>query len=395
MKSKINNKINVVFYSEKWTSGGIEAFIMNICKNLDHDKININILTSQNETQIYDEEIKKIGGQKHVTLKRKYSSPILRTIKNFKGFKEEIKKMNCDILHLNICHGVAMIYAFLAKKAGIKNVIIHSHNSDIGKKNKLIKTLGHNICKAMFEKYGDKYLACSDLAAEWMYTKKTLNSGNVELINNAIDVSKFVFNDEERKKIRRKLKIEDKWVIGHIGRFNEQKNHEYLIEIFKEIHNREKNAVLLLIGEGELKSNIIEKVKELNLTDSVIFYGETKGVNKLLWAMDVFVLPSLFEGKPVVGIEVQAAALKSYISDTITKTVKISEYIEYLSIKESPKKWADEIIENGKKYERIDMKDIIIKNEYDIKAVAYKLQKKYIDMVKGDKYEKNSNSNRI
>lgn len=380
----MNKPVNVLFYSEKWTSGGIEAFIMNVFRNIDTKKINANILTSQDETKIYDEEIKKLGGKKFVTLKQKYSSPIIRTLKNFKGFKNKIKELECDVLHLNICHGVAMVYAYLAKRAGVKCVIIHSHNSNIGEKNRKIKNIGHQLCKHLFEKYGDIYLACSDLAAKWLYTKKTIENGKVIIINNAIDSEKFIFNKDEREKTRKELKIEDKFVVGHIGRFNEQKNHDYLIDIFKEIHNLRKNSVLLLIGDGELKQTIVEKVKQNNLSDNVIFYGETREIPKLLWAMDVFVLPSLFEGKPVVGIEVQAAALKSYISDTITKTVKISDYIDYLSINDDPKIWAEEILKGASNYERKNMYETISDNGYDIKKVTNQLEEIYISALKGE-----------
>lgn len=376
--------IKVLFYSEKWTSGGIESFIMNLYRNLDSQKIEASILTSQNETDIYDEEIRNLGGKKKETLDKKYSSPIIRTLKNFKRFKQEIKKENYDIIHLHICHGVAMVYAYLAKKAGIRKVILHSHNTDIGKKHKIVKLMGHRIGKYLFEKQADEYLACSDLAAKWLYSKKLVNSGKVKIINNAIDTSEFIFNEEQRKKFRNELKINDKFVVGHIGRFGEQKNHSYLLEIFKEIHNLEKESILLLIGEGERKQEIINQVKAMGLEDSVIFYGLTKEIPKVLWGMDVFVLPSLFEGKPVVGIETQAAGLKTYMSDTITKTVKISEYVTYLSLKEEPKKWAEEIIENGKTYPRKNMQEVMKENDYDIKNLARKMEELYKILVRGE-----------
>ncbi len=383
-KSKKENqdKIKVLFYCEKWDSGGIEAFIMNIYRNLNREKIKADILTSQNETDIYDDEIKEFGGNKYVTLKKKYNSPILRTLVNFMQFTTTIRKMDYDIIHLNICNGVAIIYAYLAKVAGIKYVVLHSHNTNVGNTNKNIKQFGHKICKYLFEQYGDEYFACSDLAADWLYTKETVDSGKVKIINNAIDATKFIFDEQERKKFRKELNIDEKFVIGHIGRFSEQKNHNYLIDIFKEINNINKNSVLLLVGDGELKNDVIKKVNELGLKEDVIFYGVTKEIPKVLWSMDVFVLPSLFEGKPVVGIETQAAAVKSYVSDTITKTLKISEYIEYLDINSEPKEWAKRIIEEGKNYDRKNMYDIILKNNYDIKGVAKNIEEIYFNLIK-------------
>lgn len=375
--------IKVLFYSEKWTSGGIESFVMNLYRNLDSKKIKADILTSQNETDIYDEEIKRLGGRKTQTLDKKYSSPIIRTFKNFKNFKKEIRKENYDVIHLHICHGVAMIYAYFAKKEGITKVILHSHNTNVGRKHKRIKLIGHMIGKYLFEKYADAYFACSNLAAEWLYSKKLMNSGKIKIINNAIDTSKFIFDEEERKNYRNELKINDKFVVGHIGRFGEQKNHFYLLEIFKEIYNMEKESVLLLIGEGELKQDIINKAKEMGIIDNIIFYGLTKEVPKALWGMDVFVLPSLFEGKPVVGIETQAAALKTYMANTITKTVKISEYITYLKLEDKPKKWAEEIIKNAKSYPRKNMQEVMKNNGYDIKEVTKKMEEFYELLVRG------------
>lgn len=376
--------LNLLFYTERWTSGGIEAFVMNVYRNLDRKIIKANILTSQNETDIYDKEIENLGGHKYVTLEKKYNSPIVRTLKNFKQFNKNIKSKKIDIIHLNICHGVAMIYAYIAKKNGVKKVILHSHNADIGIKQKKIKIIGHKICKNLFINYADEYFACSDLAAEWLYTKKILKSGKVKIINNAIDSNKFVFNEQERKKIRKELNVENKFVVGHVGRFDVQKNHEYLIDIFKEINNIERDSVLILVGEGELKQNIIQKVTELNLQKNVIFYGLTKDIPKLLWGMDVFVLPSLFEGKPFVGIETQAAALKAYLSDNITKTLKISNYIEYLDISDKPIKWAKEILKTGREYERKDMHEVIEENNYDIKKVVQEIEKIYINLMKVD-----------
>lgn len=372
--------IKVLFYTEKWCSGGIESFIMNLYRNLDIKKFKVSILTSQNETDIYDKEIEALGGEKTITLDKKYNSPILRTLRNFNRFNANMKINKYDVVHLHICHGVAMIYAYFAKKNGVKKVILHSHNTNVGNKHKGIKTFGHVIGKYLFEKYADEYFACSDLASQWLYTKKTINSGKVKIINNGIESKKFIFDNKEREKTRELLNINDKFVIGNIGRFSEQKNHEYLIEIFKEISEINKNAILFLVGDGELKQSVVNKVEKLGIIDKVIFYGLTDDVPRILWAMDVFVLPSLFEGKPVVVVETQAAGLKTYISDTITKTVKFSEYVEYLSIKDEPKKWAEIITKDGYNYDRKNMYEIMIHNNYEIKEIAKSIEKLYLDL---------------
>lgn len=376
---RIKNTINLLFYSEKWCSGGIEAFIMNIYRNLNKEKFKVSILTSQNETNMYDEEIKSLGGIKTTTLDKKYNSPIIRTLKNFSRFKKNMLENKYDVVHLNICHGVALIYAYHAKKSGVKKVIAHSHNSDVGNHGKIFKLMGHKISKILFLKYVDEFFSCSDLASNWLYTKEVNNFKKVKIINNAIDSSKFAFNLEERNKVRKKLNINDELLIGNIGRFNEQKNHNYLIEIFNEIYKLNKKTKLILIGDGELQDNIKDKVNQLGLEKQVIFYGITNDIPELLWAMDIFLLPSLFEGKPVTIIETQAASLKAYISDVITRTVKFTKYVEYISLEKTPKEWAKLILDSKLDYDRQDMSKVVEKNEYEIKEVTKQLEKIYME----------------
>lgn len=357
--------------------GGIESFIMNIYRNLDLQKINFYILSSQETTQMYDEEIKKLGGVREVTIKKKYKSPIIRTLKNLTVFGKKIKEREYDVIHLNICHSVAMIYAYIARKAGIKKIIIHSHNTEIGKKARKVKKLAHTICKHLFEKYGTEYLACSNKAAEWLFTKKNLK--NVKIIPNGINVDKFLFNKEYRKNIRKNLNIRDnQLIIGNIGRLSEQKNQEYLIKIFKEISLSDKNAILLIVGEGELKEKLKKKIQELNIENNVILYGKTKEPEKLYCAMDVFVLPSLFEGNPVSGIEAQASGLNCFFSDTITRTSNITGKVEFFSIKENPTFWKEKILNIQLNIENRQEDNIILKEAgYDIRDVAIKIMNMY------------------
>lgn len=358
---------------------GIESFIMNVYKNLDLDKINFYILSSQETTKMYDKEIKKLGGVREVTIKEKYKSPIVRTLKNLTVFSKKIKERNYDVIHLNICHGVAMIYAYMAKKAGIKKIIIHSHNTEIGKKARNVKKIAHTICKHIFEKYGTEYLACSDKAAEWLFTQKRLK--DVKIIPNGIDVKKFLFRETYREEMRKKLNVTSKQlVIGNIGRLSEQKNQEYLLEIFKEIYLTDKNAILLIVGEGELEEKLKKKIQELNIQNNVILYGKTKEPEKIYCAMDVFVLPSLFEGNPVSGIEAQANGLNCFFSDTITSTANITERVKFVSIKESPALWKEKILDTKLNIESRKEDNIIVKKAgYDIHSVAEEIKNIYLE----------------
>ena len=372
----MEKKIKLVFYNDKWMNGGIESFLMNVYRNLDTEKFDISILVSQNGTDTYDEEIRKLGGRKYITLEKTYNSPIRRTLVNFSAFYNKVKQLDTDIIHINLSNAVGMIYGFLAKKAGIKNVIFHSHNTNIANHNKSIKMLGHIICKKIFERYGDYYLACSKTAAEFMYSKKVNNNGNVKIIKNGINVDKFKFKIQDRKEIREQINAENKLVIGTIGRLSAQKNQVYLLDIFKEVYKKNKNTMLLIIGDGESKESLKQKAQELQIMDSVCFYGITKFPEKCLSAMDVFVLPSLFEGNPVVGIEAQTNGLKCLFSDTITKEAKITDLVKFLSIQDT-KIWVEEILKLNVDLNRKSREQEVRKNGYDVKDIAKSFEKFY------------------
>lgn len=365
----MKKKISILFYTELWANAGIESVIMSLFRNFDLTKASVDIMASQNLTSFYDEEIKGLGGRKIITLTEEYTSPAKRMVANRKAFKKAIIENQYDVVHLHMCNAAAMIYGQIAKKHGVRVVVYHSHNTNLSTNNRLVKTLVHNICKWRYEKYGDIYFSCSELASKWMFTNKAIKNNKVILIKNAIDLKKFEFNPEVRKEYRKKMNLEDKFVVGHIGRFAVAKNHQFLIDIFKEIHELEPESILLLVGEGDDQPKIKDKVKQMGLEDYVIFYGITKDIPQMLWVMDAFVLPSFFEGNPVVGIEAQAASTRCFFADTITKMCKLTELVSYHSLKEPAKNWAKAIISSKSSAQKSTFEEM--RNEgYDIKKVA-------------------------
>lgn len=377
----MEQKVKILFYNDKWLNGGIESFIMNIYRNINLKNLKIDILVSQNGTDIYDEEIKALGGKKYVTLDKTFKSPIKRTIANFSAFYKKVKQIDADIIHINLSNAVGMIYGFLAKKAGIKVVIFHSHNSDIANSNRKIKILGHEISQKIFEKYGDYYLACSQVAAKFMYSKNNIQNGNIKIIKNGINTDKFRYKVENREEYRNRIQADNKFVIGTIGRLSAQKNQEFLLKVFKEVYNKDKNTMLLLVGEGEKKKELIELAQKLEITDSVCFFGRTDSPEKCLSAMDVFVLPSLFEGNPVVGIEAQTNGLRCLFSDTITPEVKVTDLVTFLTIK-NIEIWTDEILKIKSNNIRANKQQEVINSGYDIKDIAKKLEEFYCTIKK-------------
>lgn len=370
------SKVKLLFYTELWANAGIESVIMSLFRNFDLDRMQVDIMASQNISDFYDEEIKKLNGRKIITLEEKYDSPAQRMLANQEAFKKAIMNNNYDIVHLHMCNAAAMSYGKIAKALGVKVVVYHSHNTNLSTSMRHIKTAVHTISKYRYEKYADILLSCSDLASKWMFTAKSCSSGKVHIINNAIDLNKFDFSETGRTAVREKLGILDKFVVGHIGRFAVAKNHPFLIDIFKAVHDMDRNSILLLIGEGDDEPAIREKVNKLGLNDSVIFYGTTKEIPQMLWAMDAFVLPSFFEGNPVVGIEAQAAATPCYFASTITKMCQLTDIVEYYSLEDGAKKWAEAILAK-KGFERNSTKKDMQRAGYDIREIACTVQDLY------------------
>lgn len=239
----------------------------------------------------------------------------------------------------------------------------------------------HRLNKAILPRYATDYFACSKLAGEWLFPKSFLENDKVCLIHNALDLTKFLPSVTERDKVREELGIADKVVVGHVGRFEEQKNHQFLIDIFYELSKEREDAVLLLIGEGPLREEIEEKVKQYGLKEKVRFLGVRSDVPRLWKAMDMFLFPSLFEGLPIVALEAQASGVYSIMADSITSEVKITDDVKFISLNQDAKYWKNEILKNMDVMQNCKDNELI-KNQfreagYDIISAADELMKYY------------------
>ncbi|MCM1225190.1 MAG: glycosyltransferase, partial [Lachnospiraceae bacterium] len=289
---------------------------------------------------------------------------------NYFKYKRDLKKFFKEHQEFSIVwghmDGLASIYFKVAKKCGIKSTIAHAH---ITSSEKSLKGFIKRLLKKNISKYADYRFACSTEAGNYLYGKN-----DFELVPNAIDTSKFRFNAEMRNNIRKKYSWEDKIVLGHVGRFNDQKNHRFLIRIFKCLSEYKNNYVLCLCGDGENRNSIEQQVINLNLNDRVFFMGNISNVNELYQAFDLFLMPSLYEGLPVSGIEAQSCGLNCVFSDTITREVSlVQDKVKFLSLKNSPDYWA-QIINSFIDYERFDMAETVRKAGYDINYESVKLQ---------------------
>ena len=372
----VDEKIIIAHIMGKWNGGGVESVVMNYYRNIDRNKIQFHFLCDEDSTDIPYEEIEKLGGKVIVI------PPYQKLFKYQKELYRIFKENNYKIVHSHIST-LSVFPLRIAKKAGVPIRIAHSHSTSNKKewKRNLIK----NILRPFSKLYANQFFACSELSGRWLFGEKAFKNNSIKIINNAIDLEKFKFNKEKRDEIRKKLKIDENIIlIGHIGRFVTQKNHEFLIDVFNEIIKKRKqenfDSKLILIGQGNLKENIIEKIKYLGLQDYVIFTGQTTNVSDYYNAMDIFVLPSLYEGLPVVGIEAQANGLLCEFSTDMTKETKVLNTTKFISLKETPENWANTILEDYKNFKRLDSFDEMTKKNFNIKEEAKKLEKYYINL---------------
>lgn len=353
---------------------GISNSAMNYYRHINRDTIQIDFVC-QNVIDSIKTEIESNGDKVYVIGRRKK-----KPVQYSKKLSKLIKDNQYDIVHVHGSSSILCIEMIVAKKAGCKVRIAHSHNT------KSNYRIIDRLLRPIFYSTYTHGFACGGEAGKWLFGEKPF-----EIINNGKNIEEFEYNEPAREKIRKDCKLEDCTVIGHVGSFNDQKNHKYLIDIFYELlKENDKKYKLLLIGGGKLEQTIKEQVEELGIDKDVIFVGETTEVNKWLQAMDIMVFPSKFEGFPIVLVESQIAGLPCVVSDKITKEVELTGLIQFQSIEDKPEVWANAIrnvkIEDREKNKVKIIQEIRDKG-FDIKENAKKLEDIYIRLYK-EAYEK-------
>ena len=365
-----NEPIRVAQIIGKWLGGGVESVVMNYYRHIDRTKIQFDFICDEDSTNIPYEEIEKMGGKVILI------PPYQKVFKYHKKLKEVLKSGGYKIVHSHI-NTLSVFSLFAAKCAGVPVRIAHSHSTTNKKEKK--KNLLKQVLRPFSKVFATDYMCCSELAGRWLFGNKEYDNGNVYLLNNAIDLDKFKYDEEKRKKKRKELNIEDDTlVIGHVGRFVEQKNHRFLIDIFNEVHKQKENSILLLAGQGPLMEEMKEKARNLGLEKNVKFLGQRNDINELYQAFDVFCLPSLYEGLPVVGVEAQATGLLCIFSDDMTKETKVLDTTEFLSLNQSVEMWGKHILKSFEVYTRKTNQTEIKNNGFDIRNEAKKLSDYYI-----------------
>jgi len=367
----MKEKIRVLhFVSGNMNIAGQETFIMNVFRNINHQIFVFDFLCLRSGKGDYYEEIKNLGGMVYFLPRKrnKVFDFFSARRKTFDFFKEH---NNYDIIHI---HSETSHYPYMVAKAaiqaGIKKIIVHSHNKSCGKK--LRQRFMHFYYRPKLNKLPISKFACSLVAGHWMFGKEATG---IKVINNAIDISKFVFNSDSRAQIRAEMGLENKIVLGHIGRFENVKNHSFLIDIFNELAKFHNDTILLLVGKGPLMDSIRSKVENLGLSSKVHFLGIRQDVNLLLNAMDVFCFPSFYEGFGIVLLEARVNGLNCLVNKNgIPQEIINTLDLETMSLNETAANWArtiSKLAKNRKPSENIA-------RIFDIKNVVRELENYYI-----------------
>lgn len=338
--------------------GGAESMVMNIYRMIDKSKIQFDFIVHTTEHQFYYNEVTNLGGR--IFAFPRFTGFNLHLIK--KQWVSFLKKhKEYKIIHSHI-RSYASIFLPIAKKNGLVT-IIHSHSTSNGKG---ISSLIKRIMQYPLRHQADYFMGCSKEAGKWLFGNKVVNGDRYFMVKNAIDTTKYKFSISTRNEYRQMLGIScDCFAFIHVGRFHPAKNHKFLIDLFHEYHSLNQNSKLILVGDGELKEQIVNQIEHLKLKDSVILTGFRNDAYNILQAADCFLFPSNWEGLPLTVVEAQASGLYCLVSNHITHDVSLSKLVKYLPIDRGVRPWIDCI--NGLSFHRIDVSNEITKKGFDIK----------------------------
>ncbi|RKI40097.1 glycosyltransferase family 1 protein [bacterium D16-51] len=345
-------------------AGGAETYLMKLLRQLDRENYHIDFCVMICGEGYYDKEIKELGGKIfHVPPKTR------NPVKSFWAIRKIVQDGQYKSVLRISQNSLSCMELYAAKLGGAKKLCFRSSNSDTC--GNFWAYLIHVVFKPWLNVIANVKIAPSTEAGVFMFGKRQVKRNRVFFLRNAIDLKEFTYNKAVREKYRAELGIRGKYVIGHVGRFARQKNHSFLLDVFSEVHKRNRNAALILVGDGELQKEIKEKVSCLRLENSVIFLGVRKDIAELMNAMDLFLLPSLYEGMPNALIEAQAVGLPCISSSNITREANITGMVRYISL-EKPEKWIRDIVcrmEQGS-ISRKSMEDQYKEHGYDIESAC-------------------------
>lgn len=373
-------KIKILYFMDGiGNAGGIQEIVINWVKNFQADKFQIDILSyDTGKKDNYTERFEKLGGKVYIIPTYTRRGDFFKSLKETKKFFDEHNEY--QIIH---AHASSKAYFVLkeAKKHGIQFRILHSHVTQFVNRSFKSLLIG-NILKPFAIGVSTHYYACSHEAGNFLFGKQIMNKQGL-FVPNGIDLEKFKRDENIRQLKKKEFNISDNAIIvGNIGRFRPQKNHRFLVDVFNEICKINKNAVLMLLGSGELFEEVKKQAEDYGISDKIMFLGYRNDVNDIAQTFDVLVMPSLFEGLPVTCVEAQALGIPCVLASTITKDAKIIPNVKYISLQEKKEIWAQEILNCSKKGVCSNAHKILTEKNFDIVGSAKILENQYIEMMR-------------
>lgn len=360
--------VRVLHYVGKMNRGGMETFIMNLYRKIDREKIQFDFAVHGNIAGDFAEEIESFGGKFYYFPQMRQNPMEYR--KAWRNFWKENSK-NYIVFHMHTNSLANIIALEEATRVNVPIRIVHSHSS-MANKGRLqrLNDFLHKRNLRRLEHLATNLFSCSDKAAQWLFGGNEVGNLQVQQIKNGVDTESFKFDLVKRNRIREELNIEKNKVIGHIGAFLPVKNHKFLLEIIEQAYRKDNSIRCILIGDGELRSEMESIVSDKKLEDVILFLGKCDNVNEMLSAMDVFLMPSLYEGLPVCLVEVQTNGLPALVSDSITKDVELKDNLCYYDLSKGAELWANQLLEILSNEKRDDNIDNIIRSGFDIKETV-------------------------
>ena len=368
--------IRVLHITEMLSAAGIESFIMNMYRNIDKDKVQFDFLVLRNQKEFYDEEISNLGGRKYY-VHSNISNTWVRILDEANQIEKFLKEHHYDIVHIHYTTSLRAPYLLAAKRAGVSTRIYHAHSAAVSGKSK-VKMAVYKYYRSKIIKWGTDWFACSIAAAEWIFPQEYVNNNEVKIVYNGIDTNRFKYNEEIRKRIRTELGLSDNFVLIHTGRFIDQKNQSFVLDIFKAIKQKCPKSKMVFLGTGDLLREIEKKAESLGIKSDVFFLGVKDNVQDYLSAADCYIMPSLYEGLPVAAIEAQCSGLPCVMSENITREVALTDSTKFLALNEPADVWANEVLKY-KKFQRVDSAHVIADKGYDVLSVSRWLENYYLE----------------
>lgn len=365
-------KRKICLFCETWESGGIESFLTNVLSHINLSEFEIDLVAEKIENSVFTPKLKKLNIRFYELSGRQHS------FLNERKFRQLLLERKYDVVHLNLFHALALRYALISKNAGIPRRIAHSHNTDLRRSaTKELKLAVHNISKKYYSKFATDYWACSSKAAEFLFSRRSLQKKKYQFIPNGIDTERFHFDEDTRRKVRNELGLSEALVIGNVGRLCYQKNQIFLIKLLPQILKEYPNAVLLLIGEGQDKELLFTEVKKNGIKGNVLLLGTTSVPEEYYCAMDIFMFPSRFEGLGIAAVEAQCAGLPVLCAKEVPLEVQCSQDVKFLPVDQGYEPWITGLKDLKMKTssERRCGVESVIANGFDIHHVSSVFEK--------------------